>query len=272
MNDNPLGRETAYPARYNPGILYPLPRWPSRSLLDIDKKIALYGFDYWRAYEMSWLNLKGRPETGLGEIYVDAKSENMVESKSLKLYLNSLNNENFRNSAAVAALVARDLTAVTRSEVTVVIRDLNDESLLSLDRLKATNLDALEISVTAQAPDPSLLRTVPENVTRERLCSDLFRSNCPITGQPDWASLFIEYSGPRIVPASLLAYLCSYRSHQGYHEECVELMFRDIMVNCQPRHLILGLQFTRRGGLDINPFRSNDQISPEHLRFRLVRQ
>jgi 7-cyano-7-deazaguanine reductase len=272
MSDNPLGRETSYPTHYDPAVLYPIPRWPSRSLLDIDKKIPLYGFDFWRAYELSWLNEKGRPEVGIGEIYVDAKSDNIVESKSLKLYLNSLNNETFKSRRSLAAVISRDLTAVTRSEVTVVIRELGEESLYTLDQLKATRLDMLDIPVNASQPAPELLVTVAENVTRERLCSDLFRSNCPITGQPDWASVLIEYSGQRIVPAALLAYICSFRSHQGYHEECAELMFRDIMVRCQPRHLIIGLQFTRRGGLEINPFRSNDQISPEQLQFRLVRQ
>ncbi|MBL4820355.1 MAG: NADPH-dependent 7-cyano-7-deazaguanine reductase QueF [Gammaproteobacteria bacterium] len=272
MDKNPLGEKPNFPDKYDPDILYPIPRWPSRSLLDIDKKVPLHGFDFWRAYELSWLNAVGKPEVGVGELFFDARSENLVESKSLKLYLNSLNNERFASSQEFAARIASDLTGVTRSEVEVIVKSCTDESLLTLDKPPGTCLDQHEVEISTYLPDASLLQSGEQELNSVSLFSDLFRSNCPITGQPDWATFMIEYSGVEIDENSLLAYICSFRQHQGYHEECVELIFRDIMMHCHPTDLIVGLNYTRRGGLDINSFRSNNHISPDQLSFRLARQ
>lgn len=272
MQENPLGKSTAYPERYDPGLLYPISRWPSRSLLDIDKNIPLHGFDFWRLYEVSWLNPKGRPMVAVGELYFDAKAENIVESKSLKLYFNSLNQERFPNAAALIDVVISDLSRVTRGEVVMVLRSLDDEAVTTVQHFDAVDLDGLDVEITEAVPTSDLLRLGAEHVTRIRLRSDLFRANCPTTGQPDWASVLIEYSGRRIDAKGLLAYLCSYRTHQGYHEECAEHIYRDLMVRCQPRHLVVGLQFTRRGGIEINPYRSNEPISPDDWVCRLPRQ
>jgi 7-cyano-7-deazaguanine reductase len=251
-------------------VLFAIPRWPSRSLLDIDKKIPLHGFDFWRAYELSWLNLDGRPEVGIGEIYFDARSENLVESKSLKLYLNSLNNESYENSEAVEELIARDLKQITQSEVVIKIQSVDTEQ--TLEAPSGACLDKLSVISSSAAPDATLLEQGGGQVDDVSLYSNLFRSNCPITGQPDWATFMVQYSGTHISETSLLAYLCSFRNHQSYHEECAELMFRDIMVQCEPDDLVLGLNYTRRGGIDINPFRSNHHISPQQLCMRLPRQ
>jgi 7-cyano-7-deazaguanine reductase len=272
MNKNPLGEKSDLPDKYDPEILYPIPRWPSRSLLDIEKKVPMHGFDYWRAYELSWLNNNGKPEVGIGEFFFDARSENLVESKSLKLYLNSLNNECFESRQKFSDVIKKDLTALTQSEVIVTVGKPQESELLNLDRAPGNSIDSHEINVETYRPDAALLKVGNQPVQSVKLYSDLFRSNCPITGQPDWATFIIEYSGQEIDEASLLAYVCSFRNHQSYHEECAELMFRDIMLQCEPDQLIVGLNYTRRGGLDINAYRSNNHISPEQLTFRLERQ
>jgi len=272
MNKNPLGEKSDLPDKYDPEILYPIPRWPSRSLLDIEKKVPLHGFDYWRAYELSWLNNNGKPEVGIGEFFFDARSENLIESKSLKLYLNSLNNEQFESSQKFSKIIAKDLTALTQSEVIVKVGKPHEAELVTLDRAPGSSIDSHAINASTYLPDAALLKVHEQQVESAKLYSDLFRSNCPITGQPDWATFIIEYSGQEIDEQSLLAYVCSFRNQQSYHEECAELMFRDIMLQCEPVQLIVGLNYTRRGGLDINSYRSNSHISPEHLTFRFERQ
>ncbi|MCP5346334.1 MAG: NADPH-dependent 7-cyano-7-deazaguanine reductase QueF [Gammaproteobacteria bacterium] len=272
MDGNPLGQATEYPSHYDPGLLYGIPRWASRSLLDIDKKLELHGFDLWRAYELSWLNEAGKPEAAMGEFYFDARSENLVESKSLKLYLNSLNNEVFARTENFAERIASDLKEVTSSEVKVVIRQLAESSAAQIRVPPGKCIDNLAIRVTELQPDAELLRTTGAVTEQCALYSNLFRSNCPVTGQPDWATVMVQYSGPRIEESSLLAYLCSFRQHAGYHEECAERIYRDLMFKCAPESLTVGMNFNRRGGLDINPFRSNRPISPERRNYRFVRQ
>lgn len=272
MDKNPLGQTTEYPRHYDPELLYAIPRWASRSLLDIDKKVELHGFDIWRAYEVSWLDRKGKPEVAMGEFYFDARSENLVESKSLKLYLNSLNNEVFGSSEAFAERVAADLQETTRSEVKVVVRQLGESPLSQIQIPPGKCIDSATVGVLELQPDAELLRTTGSNTERSALYSNLFRSNCPITGQPDWATVMVQYSGPTIEEASLLTYLCSFRQHAGYHEECAEMIYRDLMFKCAPETLVVGMNFNRRGGLDINPYRSNRPISPDRMNYRFVRQ
>ena len=272
MPNNPLGQDTKTPAKYNPGILYPIPRWAVRSLLDIDKKVLMYGFDHWHAFELSWLNDKGRPQVAMGEFFFDAKSENIVESKSLKLYLNSLNQMQFSGTKTLADLVSKDLGELTHSEVKVLIRNLDDTALTTLQPPPGQSLDEVDEEISVYLPDPDLLVLDDALVEQEQLYSNLFKANCPITDQPDWATFQITYSGKKIAQDGLLAYLCSYRSHQGYHEECVERIFRDIMLHCQPDELLVGLNFLRRGGLDINCYRSSSPINSEQFACRLARQ
>jgi len=272
MDKTPLGEKSEYPRHYDPELLYAIPRWASRSLLDIEKKIPLEGFDLWRAFELSWLGGSGKPEVAMGEFYFDARSENLVESKSLKLYLNSLNNEVFASSEKFAERIAGDLKELTRSDVQIVIRELGESPLSRIQIPPGKCIDNLAFGVMEFQPDAELLKTTGSHTEHSALYSNLFRSNCPITGQPDWATVMVQYTGPTIDEQSLLAYLCSFRQHAGYHEECAELIYRDLMFKCKPESLIVGMNFNRRGGLDINPFRSNRPISPDQMAYRFVRQ
>ena len=271
MTNNPLGEKSASPARYDASVLYPIPRWPARSLLDIDKKLLMYGIDHWHAYELSWLNVSGIPQVAIAEFYFNSNSENIVESKSLKLYLNSLYAEQYTSASKVAEIITRDLSAVSKSEVKVTLHSLDEAHFQSMVRA-GRSIDGSAPAVFSDQPDENLLQVLAHTVDDEQLYSDLFRSNCPVTGQPDWASFEIRYSGHKIDEASLLAYLCSYRNHQGYHEECAERIYRDITLQCAPSELRIGLNFLRRGGLDINVYRSTVPVTSDSVNNRLVRQ
>lgn len=272
MTHNPLGDQTSYPANYAPDVLYPIPRWPARSLLEIDKNIQMYGLDHWRAYEMSWLNSKGKPQFAIGEFFFNAESENIVESKSLKLYLNSLNNESYESLDSVNQLVTADLSRVSRSEVKVRITPLNRcENNLKVD-LPGRSIDEEDVVIELTEPDSSLLEKGAELVFDEELYSHSFKSNCPVTGQPDWASFYVQYTGLQIDKASLLRYLCSYRNHQGYHEECAERIYRDIMLRCQPSELLVAMNYLRRGGIEINVYRATRLLGSDCINPRLIRQ
>lgn len=271
MSNNPLGEKSTSPPRYDASVLYPIPRWPARSLLDIDKKILMYGIDHWHAYELSWLDTNEIPQVAIAEFFFNSNSENIIESKSLKLYLNSFNAECFAKSEQLAEIITTDLSATSRSEVKVVIQSLDAVDNTREGRA-GRSLDKLKGATYGKAPDESLLNTLTSQVDDEQLYSDLFRSNCPVTGQPDWASFDIRYSGNKIDEASLLAYLCSYRQHQGYHEECAERIFRDIMLQCEPEELRIGLNFLRRGGVDINVYRSTEPVTSDSVNPRLARQ
>lgn len=272
MSGNPLGENIPSPSKYDPGILYPIPRWPARSLLDIDKKLLMYGLDHWHAYEISWLNQKGKPQVAVAEFYFDADSENIVESKSLKLYLNSFNQERFNSREALADVICNDLSAVSKSQVTVDLKGLEQGKATDPGQRPGKSLDQLDIEIRVFEPDATLLHCTEAMAFDEHLYSDLFKSNCPVTGAPDWASVDIEYTGAAIDEASLLAYLCSYRQHQGYHEECAERIFRDLMQMCAPEELTLSMNYLRRGGLDINVYRSTHPVASDRVIARLLRQ
>lgn len=272
MSVNPLGEKIPSPSKYDPGILYPIPRWPARSLLDIDKKLLMYGIDHWHAYELSWLDEKGKPQVAVGEFFFNADSENIVESKSLKLYLNSFNQEKFPDKEKLAAIISNDLSAVSKSEVKVQLLNLGQGEGGDIAVRQGKPLDRQDIEISRYEPDAGLLQMEADPAFDERLYSDLFKSNCPVTGQPDWASVELEYTGTRINEASLLSYLCSYRGHQGYHEECAERIFRDLMTVCQPTELTLSMNYLRRGGLDINVYRSSNPFPSEKVKSRLLRQ
>ncbi len=272
MTDNPLGSQTEHPKKYQPDVLYPIPRWASRSLLDIDKKILMYGLDHWQAYELSWLNLSGKPQVAIAELYFNSESENIVESKSLKLYLNSLNQERYKNMETVKSLMEQDLSSVSRSEVKVVIYPLDEIGNEAFGARAGRSIDHIDVELVAQQPDANLLNMMDADADDEVLYSDLFRSNCPVTGQPDWASIELRYTGKKIDEASLLQYLISFREHQGYHEECAERIFRDLMLACQPSELRVGMNFLRRGGLDINVYRSTAPVTSDSVNSRLIRQ
>lgn len=272
MTENPLGSQTEHPKQYRPEVLYPIPRWASRSLLDIDKKILMYGLDHWQAYEVSWLNDSGKPQVAIGEFYFNSDSENIVESKSLKLYLNSLNQERYSNIEVVRSLIERDLSGVSRSEVMVLMHPLDEAGDDGFCARAGRSIDHIDVELRATQPDLQLLTIADADVDDEVLYSDLFRSNCPVTGQPDWASIELRYTGKKIIESSLLEYLISFREHQGYHEECAERIFRDIMLRCQPSELRIGMNFLRRGGLDINVYRSTAPVTSDSVNSRLIRQ
>lgn len=272
MSKNPLGESTDYPQQYELDILYQIPRLPARLLLDIDEKIKMYGFDHWHAYEISWLDSNRKPNVGIGELFFSSESENIIESKSLKLYLNSLNNEIFLSVSDVQQRIRDDLSKISHSEVKVLITSAGEPESGELVKRSGTSIDKESISIKDDSPNEALLKTLEELVFDEELYSDLFRSNCPVTGQPDWASFQVKYSGPKIDPASLLDYLCSYRNHQGYHEECCERIFHDIFLMCRPKDLTLSLNFLRRGGLDINIYRSSQTVTSGIVLPRMKRQ
>jgi 7-cyano-7-deazaguanine reductase len=259
FRDIPLGRETAYPRHYDPTLLFPIARRLGRDALDITAgALPFVGHDRWHAYELSWLDTRGKPVVAAATFTVPADSPQLIESKSLKLYFNSLNGERFADADAVVARIVADLSAAAGASVQLVFGlppfvDHDDAELL----------DTLDIDIDDYAaPNPTLLSANEDDAAEETLRSGLLKSNCPVTGQPDWASLRIAYRGPRIDRAGLLRYLVSFREHAGFHEQCVERIFVDVLARCRPQALSVEARYTRRGGLDINPWRATPGVPP----------
>lgn len=256
----PLGRHVDYPRHYDATLLFPIPRAQGRASLGLAEGTPLpfAGNDRWHAYEVSWLDLRGKPVVATLTITVPADTPNLVESKSLKLYLNSFNATRFADAAEVRARIAADLSRAAGGPVRVdpglpPPASRADDAFL---------LDALDIDIAAYGPpDASLLVADAGEHAAETLRSDLLKSNCPVTGQPDWASVRIAYAGPRIDRAGLLRYLVSFRDHAEFHEQCVERIFADLMARCAPRTLSVEARYTRRGGLDINPWRATPGLA-----------
>ena len=255
----PLGEKTGYPDRYARDLLYPMPRAGNRQALGLVGALPFHGEDIWNAYEISWLESAGKPAVAIGTIRVTAASPCMVESKSLKLYLNSLAMERFESAGDVAALVARDLSEVTQSTVKVGLSPPSAAD--ALQNLGGTCIDDLEVACDAWQVDPSVLKCDIRKEVREELYSHLLRTLCPVTGQPDFGSVLLRYRGPAIDRESLLRYFVSYRRHQDFHENCIERIFVHVKNLCKPSQLTVYGRFNRRGGLDINPFRSDFEAS-----------
>jgi 7-cyano-7-deazaguanine reductase len=253
-----LGQSTPYCAQYDPTLLFPIPRQEKRDELGFDLHyLPFQGLDIWTAFEVSWLNQKGKPNAVIAEFAFPADSPNLIESKSLKLYLNSFNGTRFDSQQQVEELFIKDLTLACGDSVDVLIRSLNfDETLTGV--LPGENLDSLDIEVTDYQVNPTLLTTEPSSEkVSETLNSHLLKSNCLVTGQPDWGSVVIRYEGMPINHENLLKYFISFREHNEFHEQCVERIFTDIMKQCKPDNLTVYARYVRRGGLDINPYRSN---------------
>ncbi|MCP5186584.1 MAG: NADPH-dependent 7-cyano-7-deazaguanine reductase QueF [Pseudomonadales bacterium] len=251
-----LGQHTPVVDRYAPELLFPIPRDQGRRNIGLTGQPPFYGGDLWHAYELSWLDAGGKPLARVGRLYIPASSPNMVESKSLKLYLNSLNNTCFDSEGDFAHTVGTDVSAVVGEQVELELLDSCAPQLAGAT-LPGQCLDALDLIPTHSRPSAELLETGA--VTGEQqLFSHLLRSLCPVTGQPDWATVWLHYRGPRIEPESLLRYIIAYRRHQEFHEQCIERMFSDIYMRCAPDILHIQGFYVRRGGLDINPFRSTD--------------
>lgn len=261
--NNPLGQTTAYPNNYDAGLLFPIPRMQSRAELGIGDPLPFRGYDAWRAYELSWLDNRGKPVVAVGEFLFPVTSTNLVESKSLKLYLNSLNQERFDSLEEVERLIARDLGSAAQCTVVVKLWSLREAGSL-LAAPDGTCLDSLDIAPEIYTPAPQLLGPDQRGQVTETLYSDLFRSNCPVTSQPDWGTVVIHYEGQGIDHGSLLRYLVSFRNHEGFHEECAERIFRDLQTRCAPQSLSVSINFLRRGGLEINPIRST---APQNIEF-----
>lgn len=252
-----LGLHTPPVREYAPQLLHPIPRAAARNGLGLRHPLPFHGVDLWHAYEMSWLDSNGKPVVRVGRFEVPASSPNMVESKSFKLYLNSLNNTQFAADAEALATITADLSAVAGERVNLELLSLDDESLAGAT-LPGTCLDDLPVAPHTGEPQAQQLQVQAGHVIEETVYSHLLRSLCPVTGQPDWATVWLHYRGASIEHSSLLQYLIAYREHQEFHEQCVERMFCDISSRCEPQFLHLQAFYTRRGGLDINPLRSTD--------------
>jgi len=253
----PLGRPAAYPDRYDAGLLFAIPRADNRASLGIEGVPPFAGADIWNAYELSWLDARGKPAVAMATLTVPADSPRIVESKSLKLYLNSFNQTRWPGPERVAEALREDLSTATGAPTgidLVLPARFGQRRIAELDGIC---LDGLDVDIDAYAPDPGLLRCAAGDGTiGETLMSRLLKSNCPVTGQPDWASVQIRYTGRPLDRAALLRYLVSFRSHAEFHEHCVERLYMDIMAACRPRTLAVYARYTRRGGLDINPWRA----------------
>lgn len=260
---SPLGKATEYQSYYAPELLYPIPRQLKRSEIGItDTALPFVGEDLWNAYELSWLNAKGKPVVAIGTFRVPANSPNLIESKSFKLYLNSFNQTSFDSIETVSTTMARDLSAAAGGAVEVALESLSASPQASIGIPDGTLLDELDITCDRYQPAPELLATLPGQIIEETLYSHLLKSNCLVTGQPDWAMLVIRYRGSPIDRTGLLRYIVSFRNHNEFHEQCVERIFTDIKQHCQPEALAVHARYTRRGGLDINPFRSTGDYAP----------
>ena len=272
--DSQLGKSSAYVDQYDASLLFPIARAGKRAELGLAGAPPFLGADMWTAYELSWLNLRGKPQVALAHFTVPCESHNIIESKSLKLYLNSFNNSRFVNLDAVKERLRADLSeAVWRGAdraatigLRIVPPELFDrEPIYELDGL---SLDRLDVECTRFTPAPELLKVLPDEApVTEVLVSNLLKSNCLVTGQPDWGSVQISYTGAAIDQEGLLQYLVSFRNHNEFHEQCVERIFMDIWRRCRPLRLAVYARYTRRGGLDINPFRtSSAQALPQNTR------
>lgn len=252
----PLGHATDYPDTYDASLLFPVPRAPQRVEIRLGTPLPFTGADVWTAYEHTWLDLAGKPEVAVVTFAVPVTSPGIVESKSVKLYLGSFAQSRFGSAADVSVRIGHDLSAATGADVTVRLAPPPAFATFALAELEGESIDAIATAVDRYEVDAGLLRAGGDDA-RETLRTDLFRSVCPVTGQPDYASISIAYAGPRIDRAGLLRYLVSYRQHAGFHEHCAERIFVDLVERCGCRELTVLARFTRRGGLDINPFRTN---------------
>lgn len=268
-----LGKKTVYEATYNPDKLLPISREPKRHEIGLQgNDLPFYGIDIWNHYEVSWLNEKGKPIVALAEIIYDCRSPVIIESKSMKLYFNTLNNTVFKDTETVRATIQKDIEECIKTPVTINLITLStyqDQALHAV--LPGIHLDSLDVDCTVYQTDPALLKTEAEEV-EETVCSDLLKSNCLVTNQPDWCSVQISYKGKKINHESLLRYIVSFRNCNEFHEQCIEKIFMHIMQYCKPEKLTVYGRSTRRGGLDINSYRSTEKLAGCIQNLRLCRQ
>ena len=267
-----LGKTTEYKDQYDPSLLQPVPRSPNRDDLALGDSLPFTGYDIWTLYELSWLNGKGLPQVAIGEVRLPANSPNLIESKSFKLYLNSFNQTRFDNWQQVADQLQKDLSQCAGADVDVTIQPLSDFTNEEVVAFSGTCIDEQDIEISDYAFNPDHLEGAADGeIVTEELNSNLLKSNCLITSQPDWGSVRISYTGKQINREKLLRYIVSFRNHNEFHEQCVERIFTDIMKYCQPELLTVYARYTRRGGLDINPYRTNMGKTPSN-NSRMARQ
>ncbi|ALU91024.1 NADPH-dependent 7-cyano-7-deazaguanine reductase QueF [Herbaspirillum rubrisubalbicans] len=274
---SPLGKSSPYPTHYDPSLLFPIPRAPKRAELQISGTLPFFGADFWTAYEISWLNLRGKPQIAIASFMVPADSPNIIESKSFKLYLNSFNQERLESSAQLLDKLRTDLSAAAGANVQVSLTESAQFGQVQFGELSGLLLDRLDVDIEPVSgnphPDGSQLRANTDEATvEETLVSHLLKSNCPVTSQPDWGSVQIHYVGAPIDQERLLKYIIGFREHNEFHEQCVERIFTDILRHCKPQKLAVYARYTRRGGLDINPWRSNFSSAKPPSQLRNARQ
>ncbi|WP_424192578.1 NADPH-dependent 7-cyano-7-deazaguanine reductase QueF [Ampullimonas aquatilis] len=255
---SPLGKAVAYASHYDPTLIFTISRAQTRQILQIDQSaLPFTGVDIWNGYELSWLNARGKPQVALAQFVIPCESPNIVESKSFKLYLNSFNQSRFESANAVLALLEQDLSKGFGASVSIILTPASQFHQVPSGELIGTVIDELDIDIDTYTPDANLLQLAAGNrAVSEVLVSHLLKSNCPVTSQPDWATLQISYTGAAIDHASLLRYVVSFRNHNEFHEQCVERIFTDLLRQLQPTELTVYARYTRRGGLDINPMRT----------------
>jgi 7-cyano-7-deazaguanine reductase len=271
---NPLGQTVEYVSTYQPQLLFAIAREEKRVEIGITGDLPFVGEDIWNAYEVSWLNLNGVPRVATAEFRFPADSPNIIESKSFKLYLNSFNQTKFESLESVMQTIKQDLEAASLASVEVRIDEVGIKPANLDESADVTCIDHIDIAIDSYEYNPDLLKSKlsldETSSIEESLCSHILKSNCLITSQPDWASIFIRYHGAPIDHARLLAYIISFRNHNEFHEQCVERIYSDIMSHCKPDKLTVYARYTRRGGLDINPWRSNFESNMPNN--RLIRQ
>lgn len=256
VTNSPLGKKSRYIAEYQRELLFPIPRIGKRQEIHVPAVLPFVGADIWNGFEISWLNAKGKPVVVVGEFIFPCTSPYIIESKSFKLYLNSFNNTAFDSISDVTKIMIRDLSEAAGAPVHVVLTPVA-EVRITTSALSGINLDLLDVACDIYETKPDFLSTTEKPVS-ETVYSDLLKSNCLVTGQPDWGSVQITYTGNQISHEGLLKYIVSFRNHNEFHEQCVERIFMDIWRRCKPTRLSVLARYTRRGGLDINPYRSTE--------------
>lgn len=270
---SPLGKKVDYQDQYDHSLLFPIARQQKRDEIGVAANaLPFHGVDLWTGFELSWLNARGKPQVAIATFRIPADSPNLIESKSFKLYLNSYNQTRIASWDQVQAQLSMDLSNAAGGKVEVSLLSPADFGREQIVELAGSSIDELDIEVDNYAPCPQLLHADAANVVSETLCSQLLKSNCLVTGQPDWGSVQISYTGPRIDREALLRYLIGFRQHNEFHEQCVERIFTDVLQACAPQRLTVYARYTRRGGLDINPWRSNDPAAVPPANVRTARQ
>jgi len=264
--DSPLGQSSNYPDRYSPDLLFAIPRAENRAALGLAGELPFHGVDLWNAWELTWLADSGQPVVASAEIRVPASSPNIIESKSLKLYLNSFSMARFAATAEVEACIAKDLAAAAAAPVRVSLTQSPLAEGRQSDVLPGACIDEQDVACERFEVDATLLQADSSDVVSEQLHSHVLRSLCPVTSQPDTGSVLFDYTGPRIDRAALLRYIVSFRLHCDFHEACVERMFLDIRERCGAEQLLVYARYQRRGGIDINPYRTNTDAQADNLR------